>query len=269
MNESRSDEGGFEEKLLVELKGVVAQRGREAAIATEPAPRSATRRRAPRLAIGATAVVAAAAAALVISSGSDKTTKAIAVEPQESGGVTIKVYSPEDATGLEAALAEAGIKSQVTWLPAGMACREPHYTPSTAKTALGGSIGGMNMAGPGAAMTIGVMTAAQYEETHQAYERGELSEDEFSEQTGNITVDPTQLRPDQTVVISGAPGPSPGIDAVVNGATKPFKVDPEGGYEAHFGVAEGQVEPCEPVPVPGGGMLGQMNRALQAEAESK
>jgi hypothetical protein len=269
MNETRSKDGGFEEKLLVELKSVVAQRGREATLATEAAPRSAIRRQAPRLALGATAVVAAAAAVLVISSGSDKTTKAVAVEPQESGGVTIKVYSPEDAAGLEAALEEAGIRSQVTWLPAGMTCREPHYTTSTAKTALGGTIGGMNMAGPGAAMTIGVMTVDQYEETHQAYERGELSESEFNDLTGNITVDPTQLRPDQTIVISGAPGPSPGIGAVVNGATKPFKVDPEGGYEAHFGVAEGQVEPCEPVAVSGGGMLGEMNQALRAEAESK
>ncbi len=266
MNERHDRDDNFEEKLLGELKGVVAQRAAEEDSAASPAP-SPRRRRAPRLALGGAAVVLAAGAVLIFNSGSDDTASAFAVEPQEGGGVTIKVYSPEDAAGLEAALEEAGVASQVTWLPAGQACREPHYAPSEAKTALGGKIGGMNVAGPGPAMTIGVMTHDQYVALEREYHAGDLSEDEFTEATGNITVDPTQMRPDQSVVISGAPGPSPELSVIVNGAKGPFKVDPEGGYEAHFGVAEGTVEPCQPIDVPKDeSMLEKMLEVLEGEA---
>lgn len=252
MKEDRKHGSNFEEKLLDELKAVVAQRDAEQEVATESAAPSPGWRRAPRLAVGAVAVLAAAAALLVFTSGSDKTPKAFAVEPQDGGGVTIKVYSPEDATGLEGALAEAGIRSQVTWLPAGMTCREPRFTQSSVKTSLGGTIGGMTMGGPAPAMTIGVMSSQQYRERRQEYKRGEISEDEYHASTPNISLDPAEFRPDQTVVISGAPGPYYG--------------DSEGGYEARFAIAEGPVEACEPIPAPAGGSLEETNRILEAEA---
>jgi hypothetical protein len=252
VKDSRNDDSRFEERLLDELKAVVAQRSPEEETAAGGAPRSRARRRAPRLAIGGAAVLAAAAAVLALSSGSDNTPKAFAVEPQEGGGVTIKVLSAEDGAGLEAALAEAGISSQVTWLPAGMTCREPRFTPSSTKTALGGTIGVLNVAGPGPALTIGVMSAEQYRARHQEYKSGEISESEFDESTPNISLDPEGFRPDQTVVISGAPGP--------------YEGNPEGGYEARFAVAEGPVEPCQPVSVTGSGMLGEMNGVLESEA---
>jgi hypothetical protein len=50
----------------------------------------------------------------------------------------------------------------------------------------------------------------------------------------NLNLDPAAFRPDQSVVLSGAPVPRDG--------------DPEGGSIAKVGVAEGPVEPCEPVP---------------------
>jgi hypothetical protein len=234
--------------------------------ASGPQPTPSWRRRGPRLALGGGLALAAVAAALIVSAGSDKGSTAFAVEPQEGGGVTIKVYSPEDAAGLEAALAEAGIRSQVTWLSAGMTCSEPHFTPSTAKTAMGGNIGGMNMAGPGPAMTIGVMTSGQYRAISEEYRHGEVSADEFHNSTGNITLDPAELGPDQSVVISGAPGPSPDRSVIVNGPTGPYKVDPRGGYEASLGIAEGPVEPCEAVKAPAGGMLEEMNRVIEEEA---
>jgi hypothetical protein len=241
----------FEERLLDELKTVVAQRGAEQEISTEGAARSPAWRRAPRLAVGAGAVLTAAAAVLVFNSGSDNTSKAFAVEPQEGGGVTIKVYSPEDAAGLEGALVEAGVPSQVTWLPAGMTCREPRFTKSTVKSPLGGSIGGMGMAGPGKAMTIGLISSQGWHERRQKYLRGEISDAEY-EAPANIVLDPASFRPDQTVVISGSRGP--------------YEGDPEGGFEARMGIAEGPVEPCEPVKVPDGGTLGAMDRILEAEA---
>lgn len=249
MKENRNHDSSFEERLLDELKTVVAQRGAEQEVANERSTHSLGRQRAPRLALGVTAVLATATAVLVFNSGNDGTPKAFAVEPQDGGGVAIKVYSPEDAGGLEAALGEAGIRSQVTWLPAGMTCREPRFTPSTTKTALGGRIGGMSVAGPRPAMTIGVMSAEQYREHWRAYRGGEMTGEEFHNSTGNFTLDPTEFRSDQTVVISGSPGPYDG--------------DPQGGYEAQFAIAEGPVEPCEPVKVSDGGLLGDMNRALE------
>jgi hypothetical protein len=252
VKENRKPGGNFEERLLDELKALVEQSDSEQEVVTkrtEPSPR---RRRAPRPALGAVAVLAAAATLLVFNSGGGNTPKAFAVEPQEGGGTTIKIYSPEDAAGLEAALAEAGIRSQVTWLPAGMTCHEPRYTASSVKSPAGGSIGGLTMGGPGEAMTIGLMSPEQWHEVREKHTRGEISDDEYYASTPNITLDPASFRPDQTVVISGSRGP--------------YEGDPEGGFEAQLGIAEGPVEPCEPVSVSDGGLLGGMNRVLEAEA---
>jgi hypothetical protein len=179
------------------------------------------RRRAPRLAVGAAMAMAAIAAVLIFRAGGDPTPAAFAVEPQEGGGVTIKVYSLEDASGLEDALEDAGIRAQVTWFPPGMTCNEMRFTPSIAKLPGGGSLGGFSMAGPGA-LTISVAGT-------QRARRGPVA---------NINLDPAAFRPDQSVVLYGSP--------------QPFDGDPEGGFEAHFDVAEGPVEPCEPVTAPAG-----------------
>jgi len=248
VKDDRDHDGNFEERLLEQLKAVVARRGAEQD-STESAAHSPGWRRAPRLAAGA-AAVGAAAAVLVFNSGGDNTSKAFAVEAQDGGGVAIKIYSPEDAAGLEAALAEAGVRSQVDWLPAGMTCREPRFTQSEVKSPAGGSIGGIGVGGPGRAMTIGLMGSEEWHERRQALLRGEISESEFS--SANITLDPASFRPDQSVVISGSRGPYDG--------------DPEGGFEARMGIAEGPVEPCEPINVPDGGTLGAMNRVLESES---
>jgi hypothetical protein len=250
VNEMRN-QGNFEERLLGELKTVVAQRGAEEDAATAAVTPPA-RRRGPRLAVTSAAVLAAAAAALVFSSGGDNTPAAFAVEPQEGGGETIRIYSPEDAGGLEAALAEAGIRSQVDWLPAGKTCQDSRFVPSTAQTAAGGSIGGMTLAGPGKAMTLGLMSAQQWEERARQHASGEISTEEYDRTTANVTLDPASLRPDQTVVIFGSRGPYLG--------------DPEGGFEAQMAIAEGPVAPCNPVAVPAGRTLSEMNAVVEAEA---
>jgi len=222
----------FEQRLLVRLKAVVAERGAaataaDAAKAQKPSP--AWRRRGPRLALGAVTAVIAAAVTLIVSAGGDNPPAAFAVEPQAGGGVTIKVYSLEDAAGLEQALDDAGIKSQVTWLPAGKVCREPHYKPSIVHLPGGGSIGGGTMSGPGG-ITIAIGSTKASRESFGKYRRGEISEDELA----NINLDPKAFRPDQSVVISGTPVPYGG--------------DPEGGSITKMGVAEGPVEPCKLVP---------------------
>jgi hypothetical protein len=204
----------------------------------DPQPSTAWSRRGPRLALGAAMALAAIAVALIVSAGGDDSSKAFAVEPQEGGGVTIKIYSLEDASGLERALEEAGIRSQVTWLPAGKVCREPHYKPSTVHPPGGGSFGGMTMGGPGGPMTIGIGSTQgsreSLRESFRKYRRGEISQDEMRNLVPNINLDPKAFRPDQSVVLSGTPVPYDG--------------DPEGGSIATMGVAEGPVEPCEPVP---------------------
>lgn len=230
MKQKQDTDSGFERRLLDELKAVVAERGEKQATTAEGASTPAWRR-APRPALAAAAVLAAAAAVLVFNSGGDNTPRAFAVEPREGGGVTIKVYKLSDAAGLEQALEEAGIRSQVTWLPAGKVCREPHYTPSTVHLPGGGTLGGMTMGGPNSdGMTIGVGSTQSWRESFGKYRRGEASNDELA----NLNLDPKAFRPDQSVVLSGTP--------------TPYNGDPEGGSIAKLGIAAGPVEPCEPVP---------------------
>lgn len=233
MSTEQKPEPDFEQRLLVRLKAVVAERGAAAtaAEATKAQGRPPSwRRRAPRLAIGSAVALAIVAVALIVNAGGDNTSKAFAVEPQEGGGVKIKIYSLEDASGLEEALEEAGIRSQVTWLPAGTICREPHYKPSIVHLPGGGSIGdGMTMGGPGG-ITIGIGSTKASRESFGKYRRGEISDDELA----NFNLDPEAFRPDQSVVLSGTPTPYDG--------------DPEGGSITRMGVAEGPVEPCKLVP---------------------
>lgn len=249
MTGKQTSNGGFDERLLAELKAVVTERAAAATRAEaedHTAVRPAWRRLGPRFALGSGIAVAAVAAALLISAEGDSASKAFAVVPQPGGGVTIKIYSLEDAPGLEKALTEAGVRSQVTWLPAGKVCREPHYKRSIVHLPGGGSFSGMQMTGPGGP-TIAVGSTQRYRESFGKHRRGELSDDEMA----NLNLDPAAFRPDQSVVISGTP--------------TPYNGEPEGGSIASLGVAEGPVEPCEPVPalpsgsggpfgiVPGGG----------------
>jgi hypothetical protein len=230
---NRDTESDFEQRLLEELKAMVAERGAEQETATEGATPAPAWRRAPRLALGAVAVLAAAVAVLVFNSGGDNAPRAFAVEPQKGGGVTIEVYSLEDASGLEQALKDAGIRSQVTWLPVGKVCREPHYKPSKVHLPGGGSFGEMSMGGPGG-ITIGIGSTKASRESFGKYRRGEISADEMRKSVANVNLDPKAFRPNQSVVLSGTPVPYDG--------------DPEGGSITKMGVAEGPVEPCRQVP---------------------
>ena len=248
----------FESRLLAHLNAVVAERG-----AAE-----AERRRRPNTSgpPGAAAAhawlwaaaspLAAVAAALVVSAGGDNTSTAFAVEPQPGGGVTIKVYNLDDPDGVEPALEEAGINSQVNWLDAGMICREPHYKPSTVEMPAlpfgqPRSFTGIGLAtlpptateGTPPPITIGIGNVQQQRELFEGIEQGDASSDDMP----HFIVDPSAFRPDQTLVISGAPvGPgSPYADAF--NAPDP----PKAGTEMNVRVAEGEVEPCEPVPMSG------------------
>lgn len=185
----------------------------------DPQPPPGWARRVPRLALGATTAIAAIAVALIVSAGGDHTPAAFAVEPQEGGGAMIKVFTLRDAAGLEQALEEVGIRAQVTWLPPGTSCSEPRFTSSTVKLPGGGTLSGFDAVGPGA-LTISVSSARK------------------PRPLAHLHLDPAAFRPSQSVVLYGSP--------------KPFDGNPEGGFEAHFQVAEGPVEPCQPVSAPAG-----------------
>jgi hypothetical protein len=231
VNPEQKPHPDFEQRLLARLKAVVAERGAASAAAgaaEAPAVTPSWRRRAPRLAFGAVAL-AAVAIALIVSAGGDNPSKAFAVNPQKGGGVTIEIYSLEDASGLEQALQDAGIQAQVTWLPAGKVCREPHYQPTIVHLPGGGSFGGMTMGGPGG-ITIGIGSTKASRESFGRYRRGEISTDKLA----NVNLDPAAFQPDQSVVLSGTP--------------VPYNGDPEGGSITKMGVAEGPVEPCKLVP---------------------
>jgi hypothetical protein len=232
VKQDRDSEGNFEQRLLDELGAVVTERGAEQAAANEGTTPTPAWRRAPRLALGVVAILAAAALVLVFNSGGDNTPRAFAVELQEGGGVTIEVYSLEDAAGLERALEDAGIPAQVNWLPAGMTCREPHFKPSRVKLPGGGSLSDFNMGGPGEAMRISVGPTQRWRKRFGEHMRGEISDQEFYGSLANLNLDPAAFRPGQSIVLSGSPGPYDG--------------DPEGGFEAWVRIAEGPVKPCEP-----------------------
>ena len=253
MNRRRDPKDDFEGRLLAHLKARVAERGDvaargEAAEATTHAP--AWRRRGPRLALVGALALAGIVVALIVGAGGGDGSKAFAVEPRPGGGVTIKIFSLEDASGLEAALEEAGIRSQVSWLDAGMVCHEPHYKPSVVHPPGGGALRGMTISGPGGeGITISVGSTDRSAERLEKYRRGEISHKEFQDSlaaAANLNLDPEAFGPDQSVVISGAPVPYGG--------------DPEGGSITKVGVAAGPVEPCKSVPAPpsgnGGGAFG-------------
>jgi hypothetical protein len=217
----RTSGDSFEERLLASLKADVAQRAGEEALAGGEAAR-ARRRPGPRLALGAVAAAVTVAAALAFTAGGGNTPAAFAVEPQEGGGVTFKVYSVREASGLERALGEAGIRSQVTWLPAGTVCREPHFTPASAELATSGSLRALNVGGP-QPLTLSVGSAEDWREG------GESASTSWN-------LDPETFGPDESLVLSGSAAPYGG--------------DPEGGSVTYIRVAEGPVGPCEPVPAP-------------------
>jgi hypothetical protein len=253
VNRRQDQNDDFESRLLAHLKTHVAERGDEAArqeaaeMTTSP---PVWRRRGPRLALVGVLALAGVVVALIASAGGGKGSTAFAVEPQPGGGVTIKIFSLEDASGLEAALKEAGIRSQVNWLDAGMVCREPHYKPSRVHLPGGGVLDGMTMGGPGGeGIKISVGSNDRSRAVLGEYKRGEITPQEFQAslaKLANVNLDPRAFRPDQSVVISGAPVPYDG--------------NPEGGSITKLGVAEGRVEPCESVPAPpsgdGGGAYG-------------
>lgn len=205
-------------------------------------PMPSWRRRGPRLALSAAVCFLAVTAALIVSAGGDSTPSAYAVEAQPGGGLKLEIYNLGDPEGVERALEEAGVAAQVNYLEPGMTCREPHYQPSMAmlRTLQGDQPqpqpwAGFNYESLEGPLNIAIGDYQQRrqmdEDIRQAVASGNSSAAEWPE----FVIDPTGLRPDQTLIITSSPTsedyPRPEVKAV-----------------GEVRVAEGEVGPCVPVP---------------------
>jgi hypothetical protein len=268
MSQKQNPESSFARRLRAELKAIVADRGAAqtaSGVALADASSPARRRRGPRLALGGTVALVAITAALIVSAGGDNPPAAYAVEARPGGGVTIKIYNLGDPEGVEQALEDVGIASQVTYLEAGMTCREPHYGPSMALLHTLGSgpqpqpWAGFDYESWDGPLTIAIgdyqQRRAMDEELRKAVRRGDRS---APADAPSFVIDPTGFRPDQTLIMSSSPTPpdyqQPAPTETLDGeriesdTSREVQIDTVGQVR----VAEGNVGPCEPVPAPNG-----------------
>src|SRR4051812_30584331 len=114
--------GGFEERLLAELRDVVTARtaARGTTIAATPAARGRTRRRA----LAGFAAAAVVGVGVVVLSGS-RDTPAYAVSKNPDGSVSLQLREFRDAAGLQRLLRAYGVAVVVDFLPNGKDCAEP------------------------------------------------------------------------------------------------------------------------------------------------
>lgn len=101
----------FEDRLLEQLRQVVAER---------PAPAGLPQRshRRTRITMAGVSVAAATAAVAFVATSSNVTTSAYAVEPRADGKVTVEIHSLSDSAGLERSLRAAGVPAVVSYAPA-------------------------------------------------------------------------------------------------------------------------------------------------------
>ncbi|MFI7704474.1 hypothetical protein [Nonomuraea sp. NPDC049480] len=113
----------FEERLLGALKEEITTRTAEDKMTTVTPVQRGSRRRFVGLS-AAVAGVAAAATAVVVLTGVGGS-PAYAVTKGADGAVSVRINSFTDPEGLEADLADAGIKAVVDYLPEGQTCKTP------------------------------------------------------------------------------------------------------------------------------------------------
>jgi hypothetical protein len=115
--------GGFEERLLDELRSLVVAQ-----------PSSGLEQRGSRRRLvlaGSVAVLLAAAAGAGVPFLSSGAAPAYAVSTNDDGTVTVEINSLGDAAGLESKLRAAGVRAVVQYLPPGKACKQPWFTLAT------------------------------------------------------------------------------------------------------------------------------------------
>ena len=137
--------GGFEDRLLGELRMVVAERASDAG-RPSGRPRGHLARGGRRFALaGAAAVVVVLVgmSGLLVHYG-DGAPPAYAVTRNMDGSVTVEVRSLRDAAGLQRALRAAGIPAVVRYAPPGKTCRRGWFTPAGGHGTGFSRVGGKN-----------------------------------------------------------------------------------------------------------------------------
>jgi hypothetical protein len=115
--------GGFEQRLLRELRQVVAEAPRLSPEPERPAAaRSSFGRRLSLALAGGAAAAIAIAITGALSLGGGEPSKAWAVDRNPDGTVTVWIDSLSDAAGLQRKLNEAGVPALVQYLPPGKTC---------------------------------------------------------------------------------------------------------------------------------------------------
>jgi len=125
----------FEERLLRELREVVAARAASDPLPCRPVSRA--RHVVMRRIVVAPVALAAAAAGTILALGHDGSTPAYAVEPHSDGTVTVEIHSLRDAAGLQSRLRGVGVPAMVDYVPDGKACREPRFRQSSRQSPRG------------------------------------------------------------------------------------------------------------------------------------
>jgi hypothetical protein len=135
MTSNRDPLGGFEEKLLGELKSLVADRTAE-----RPARTPLWRR--PRVVSVASAGALAIGAAVGLpllggDTAAPPASAAFTVKANLNGSVTARVNRLEDAEGLERQLEAYGIPIEVDYAPLDLECQQPRFTHAPDSNAVG------------------------------------------------------------------------------------------------------------------------------------
>jgi len=215
------------------------------------------RPRRARLIFVAACTAALVAAAVTVIGNDVASPPAYAVEPQPGGGVKIEIYSLSQPEGVEAALEEAGVASQINYLEAGMTCREPHYRPSMAmlRTLAPDQPqpqpwAGFDFESANGPVTFAVGDFQQRRAIENEFREAVRNGDSSAPEALDFVIDPTGFRPDQTLIVTSSPTPDgyqqpsrphqPGVH-IIPGTVH---IDTVGQVR----VAEGEVGPCEPVP---------------------
>lgn len=122
--------GGFEQRLLRELRQVVADNSPSAPAERETVARPARLGRGLRIGLAAGAAAAAVIAVVsAVSIGGGGGSKAWAVSRNPDGTVTVQIRSLADADGLQRKLAESGIRALVQYVPPGKTCADGELSP--------------------------------------------------------------------------------------------------------------------------------------------
>lgn len=198
----------FEDRLLAELRHVVAANPAPAAAAGRPRTRQ-------RFVLAGGGVAAATAAAVLVAAGGDRPTAAYAVSQRADGMVTVEITSLRDAAGLERALRAKGVPAEVDYSPtaacpdAGMPAPPPPGAAAEKHTVVRGE-----SAGPGLSSSGGPAPAGA--ERHAMRGQIRIGPDGIA----TFGIDPGDLEPGQKVWITTS-GPTASSVAMGVGAERP------------------------------------------------